>query len=516
MRIRLVTALVVVLSVFPQTVSTASAQVTSSDMSMLGLIFRNRFVPFSEAEGLPGLAAIVERVAEIGPDGDDIERYQTMIEGMARMYLGRWDEGVEVASILDVELPAKLYEPGAAVPVRMAPVYERTDPLIDGYLVNVRLLGPDGTVLNEADEISFDTLETMRAVVVIPRDAPSGRYLVEYTLSSVGAEQPIMATSRSIFVVEALEERLTEMLFDSRQRAVRRQIGRSRSRALANTTVLWHLESYQRARSEWVGGPYQGYPAVMNYIFEQGALMVEAMRFDEEIELVEGLILDLGRGRDPLAARTGDMRLAYRSGVDRELVPFRVFIPDDYDRNASYPLVVALHGSGGDENTYMDGFDGTLKENAASRGYIIAAVNGRGPYEAYRTAGARDVVDVLDLVQRVYPIDEGRTYLTGHSSGGSGTVRIGFENADRFAAIAPVAGFGSSDDLSKALDLPVFLAIGGLDALVSPEGARAFYETAQELGMPDFQFVLNPAADHVGIVADVMEQVFDWFDAHRR
>ena len=55
-----------------------------------------------------------------------------------------------------------------------------------------------------------------------------------------------------------------------------------------------------------------------------------------------------------------------------------------------------------------------------------------------------------------------------------------------------------------------------MDALVPVESARAFYETARELGMGNLEYVEDPAADHVGIVAKVMAQVFDWFDSHGR
>ena len=52
---------------------------------MLGLIFRNRFVPFSEQEMQPEFLAVRERVSALGDAGDDVELYKTMIEGMARM-----------------------------------------------------------------------------------------------------------------------------------------------------------------------------------------------------------------------------------------------------------------------------------------------------------------------------------------------------------------------------------------------------------------------------------------------
>jgi hypothetical protein len=319
---------------------------------MLGLIFRNRFVPFSERETQPELLAVRERVSILGDAGDDVERYKVMIEGMARMYLGAWDEGIEVASILDISLPAKLYEPGSTVPVEIASLYERETPLEGRYAVQVRFLGPTEEPIYESDLLMLEGLTAVSTEVVIPREATSGRYLVEYSLWAEGASDPIVRTSRSIYVIEAFEERATAMLFDSRRPQLRRQVGRSSSRALANTTVLWYLDMYQRGRREWLAGAYMGYPVIMNQILEQGTLMVEPMQFDKEIGLAEGFINDLGLGRDPLATRSGDMRLAYRSSVDRELVPFRLFVPDDYDRSQSYPLVVTLHGAGGDENTY--------------------------------------------------------------------------------------------------------------------------------------------------------------------
>ena len=81
-------------------------------------------MPFSEQEMQPELLAVRERVSALGDAGDDVELYKTMIEGMARMYLGAWDEGIEVASILDINLAGKLYEPGATVPVEIASLYE--------------------------------------------------------------------------------------------------------------------------------------------------------------------------------------------------------------------------------------------------------------------------------------------------------------------------------------------------------------------------------------------------------
>lgn len=515
MRVRFVAMLFVALYVIPLGVAPAAAQVADGDLTMLGLVFRNRFVPFSETQGNPELASIVLRVSELGPEGDPVERYKAMIEGLARMSLGLWDEGAEVASILDVDLSAKTYEPGDRVPVRIAPLYQRDEPLAALYSIQLDLIDPGGAAIYESEPMQFDSLAPMSGQVVVPGDAAPGRYVVRYALSRADAAEPIVSTGRSIYVIEALEERLAALQFENR-RAANRRGARSQSRALASTTVLWYLEQYERARSEWIGGAYMGYPVVLNSIFEQGALMVEAMDFGGRLEQAEEFVSALSRGRDPLRSMRGDLRLAYRSGADRELVPFRILVPEGYNPRERYPLVVALHGAGGDENTFMDSFDGTFKANASERGYIAASVNGRGPYGGYRGNSARDVLDVLGLIQRVYSVDENRTCLMGHSMGGAGTVRLGFENAERFAAVATIAGYGSVEDLAKAPEMPLFMAQGGEDALVPVESARAFYEAAQELGMANLEYVENPGTGHVGIVAEVMAQAFDWFDSHSR
>jgi hypothetical protein len=53
-------------------------------------------------------------------------------------------------------------------------------------------------------------------------------------------------------------------------------------------------------------------------------------------------------------------------------------------------------------------------------------------------------MEVLDIAQRELDVDPARTYLVGHSMGGHGTWQIGAIYPDRFAAIAPSAGWISA------------------------------------------------------------------------
>src|SRR5262249_11907913 len=57
--------------------------------------------------------------------------------------------------------------------------------------------------------------------------------------------------------------------------------------------------------------------------------------------------------------------------------------------------------------------------------------------------GRLDALEVLDFAQKEFGTNPRRTYLTGHSMGGHGTWIVGVTYPDRFAAIAPSAGWVS-------------------------------------------------------------------------
>ena len=73
--------------------------------------------------------------------------------------------------------------------------------------------------------------------------------------------------------------------------------------------------------------------------------------------------------------------------------------------------------------------------------YLVAPTN-RRPYGFdWEDWGRLDALEVLDLAQARLQTDPRRTYLTGHSMGGHGTWNLGVTFPDRFAAIAPSAGW---------------------------------------------------------------------------
>jgi dienelactone hydrolase len=100
-------------------------------------------------------------------------------------------------------------------------------------------------------------------------------------------------------------------------------------------------------------------------------------------------------------------------------------------------LVLTLHGAAVEAIGQADAYAGK------SWAHIVAPTN-RRPYGFdWEDWGRLDALEVLRTAKASLQTDPRRTYLTGHSMGGHGTWHIGVTFPDRFAAIAPSAGWVS-------------------------------------------------------------------------
>jgi pimeloyl-ACP methyl ester carboxylesterase len=74
-------------------------------------------------------------------------------------------------------------------------------------------------------------------------------------------------------------------------------------------------------------------------------------------------------------------------------------------------------------------------------GHLVAPTNRRPFGFAWEDWGRLDALEVLTHSENLLKTDPQHTYLTGHSMGGHGTWYLGATYPDRFAAIAPCAGY---------------------------------------------------------------------------
>ena len=102
-------------------------------------------------------------------------------------------------------------------------------------------------------------------------------------------------------------------------------------------------------------------------------------------------------------------------------------------------LVLSLHGASVEAINQAASY-------APRAGLLIACPTNRRPYGFdWEDWGRLDALEAMDFVQEVFQTDPTRQYLTGHSMGGHGTWQLGVLYPQRFAAIAPSAGWLSFD-----------------------------------------------------------------------
>ncbi len=261
----------------------------------------------------------------------------------------------------------------------------------------------------------------------------------------------------------------------------------------------------------------------------------------------EKLLAALKEGTDPLWGATGDHTRHYRFDETGEILPYRIYVPTKYDASRTYPLIVALHGGGGNENTMIGGPKSQMKTLAEKHGYIVAAPSayrafgGYGkefdekaaPELAHMTRLSEiDVLNVLKLVRAEYNVDPSRIFLMGHSMGGNGTWRLGAKYADIWAGLAPVAsgqatpeGFAHGTiapglammrlttkpyDFEAIRHIPVFVCHGVLDPRAPIENARAMVAAMKELGM-NYAYFEKADGTHA-MVQPSLAKIFDFFN----
>ncbi len=227
----------------------------------------------------------------------------------------------------------------------------------------------------------------------------------------------------------------------------------------------------------------------------------------------------------------GPQVLTFFSDVDDTEQPYGLYLPKNYDENKKYPLVVMLHGAGSNHRLSLRRVFG--KSNApgetdveATRyfpewkdvGYIVASPLARGTM-GYQGIAEQDVYDVLTDVKKRFNIDEDRTYLTGLSMGGGGTIWIGLTRPDIWAALFPVCPAPPKESeylMGNALNIPMYFHHGDQDSAVPVAVSRDWTKRLKDLGVK-VSYMEYPGVNHNSWVnAYKDEAVFEWFNKFTR
>jgi len=267
----------------------------------------------------------------------------------------------------------------------------------------------------------------------------------------------------------------------------------------------------------------------------------------------------------------------YTFSDTNEVLPYAVFVSSKVKKDRKSPLIIALHGLGGDQDTMMrfgavqaaedggyilvtpmgynsSGWYGAPASMAAGTGGANGGVAMGGPPRNGAAGGPpgappgappggpgaarpipttlgvsnevsqrseKDVMTVLDMIRKEFNVDDKRIYIMGHSMGGAGAIYLGVKHPELWAGIgaiapahAPAGIFPQNYSLAPAKSIPMIIVQGDQDPLVPVAGVRQWIDQMKELHITN-EYIERAGGDHGTVLNDV-PQVISFFSQYSK
>ena len=496
----------------------------------------------SSAQALPGLSSLRvaynTRKATTNPQGelkaqlDEVDKALTaatragdfgearrqLAKGMALLAGSAWTAALDYQNSLVIRSQRTIVDSSAPYAARLEQIYRPSIDLTPALTARVSLLkrqpAPEGVGRAAAQAQSPPPMTTVREfgrLDSVARDLRESPFPMELDFSAV---------PDGVYFLEA-------ELFD----------GEASLGAVRLGLVLQKgLDARLRALDAGAGAAPEALRAAIRYPGDyiqnvnRGRIGRGTFDVGAELTAAETVLAAVKKGTDPYKGRTGSMERHYVLEGAAEVMPFRVYVPSAYRADAPTPLVIALHGLGGNEDSFFDGYSGVPVKLAEGHGFLMAAplgyrvdgfygaTMGGAPDAAMRRRlelSETDVLEVVRLMRGYYNVDPDRIYLVGHSMGAIGTWHLAAKYPDLWAAVGPFSGTGSPASVERMKGIPQIVVHGDADPTVNVSGSRNMVAEMKRLGT-EVTYIEVPGGNHSDVVVPNLPKVFEFFAAHRR
>lgn len=220
-------------------------------------------------------------------------------------------------------------------------------------------------------------------------------------------------------------------------------------------------------------------------------------------------------------------------------MPYRLFVPSNYDPNRRHPLILSLHGAGerGTDNEKQVRGSADLamlftSEAAQARHPALVVAPqcpegqqwvqwswSRGSYDLAAVPQSEAITKALAIlaeVQKQYAIDEDRVYVVGLSMGGFGAWDLMLRHADKWAAGVATDGGGAPASAMMMQNLPVWAFHAERDNVVPATGSREMFAALAEVGASPTYTEYATGGHGAWARAAQTRSLFDWLFAQVR
>jgi predicted esterase len=257
--------------------------------------------------------------------------------------------------------------------------------------------------------------------------------------------------------------------------------------------------------------------------------------------LEKGKVVDGAKASVEAVSPTSPYSVTFVSDIDGS-VQYYGITPQEGGPKENAALFLSVHGAG------VEAIGQARAYQSKDWGTLVAPTNRRPRGFNWEDWGRLDALEVLNLAKDKFKPHPQEIYLTGHSMGGHGTWFLGATYPDKWAAIAPCAGYptlkgyGSADGLvpdnpstpmeqmllrtsnqsdviklaSNYKPLGVYIFHGDADRVVSVNYARQMKKVLSDFH-PDMSYYEYPGGEHwFGNHSVDWQPLFHYFSWHKR
>ena len=198
--------------------------------------------------------------------------------------------------------------------------------------------------------------------------------------------------------------------------------------------------------------------------------------------------------------------------ADGSPASYVLFVPQNYDPELRWPLIVALHGAGGTGDRYIH----TWVQHAQEHGYLVLApTSGRRGWVA--GGGEQIVLGAIADVRESFNIDTNRLFVDGTSAGAHAAWMYALRSPGMFAGM--VSRSGAVDQLTTLLlpnahNTAIYIMHGLKDKITPLDNIKKVRQALMRLGC-DVEFRLDTKSGH-STFSDQTPAIVEWMAARTR
>ena len=241
----------------------------------------------------------------------------------------------------------------------------------------------------------------------------------------------------------------------------------------------------------------------------------------------------------PMYRQTGEQYRIYEFPGTGEPIPYRLYVPEDWQPAEKLPVLITLRAGTSINNNHRDNND--LVQQARQHRYIVISPLGyRGlpqpyygsPYPVERPNGPsapaagwteqenqraeQDVLNVLAVVTAEYNAASARVFLHGQNPSGSAAMHLAARYPDTFNAIVvssgPIVTTGYPFENLKG-KVAVLVLHGEKDTSNPVAASERMAKELQQHGI-ETEYHVVPDGEHLNAYLLFAPQIFDFLDRH--